>query len=427
MLFRKSSAALILTEVLLILGVAVPLGAQCPRWRRVDVGLASYPLQAVYTYDTLHIWVSSNFGDIVYSNDGGRNWNRFNLNACCLPLEGGIARSFFFLDTLTGWIAGTAYNGAPIAESFRLRTNDGGKSWTTQLDSGYKQGAQILFLNRRRGFDLLVDGCSYKDTFLVTNDSGKTWQPQRTGIPSCLIGLFQFPDSINGCGVFRYSPPVPGDTFGLMRTRDGGDTWAALPVPSAYCHGARIFFMDSLNGWLLQCEPTNPGNENRFSRTRDGGVTWDSLSTIGDLFVFKALDSLHFWAAGSSWSGASILYSADGGHTWTEQMPGVGDIIVGLDAADARHAYAVGASGYVYIYSPAPLNGLIGDLNQDSLLTAADVVLMVNRAFLDSSVCVPMSYIDFNNDCTVSPADVVLLLNRVFLGGPPLLQGCAGS
>lgn len=314
----------------------------------------------------------------------------------------------------------------PRAANFRLHTTNGGISWKTQLDAGYKESGTILFLNRRKGFNLVGDGCSFKDSFLVTNDSGKTWRIQTTGISSCAIGCFHFVDSLNGWGVFRYSPPVPGDTFGLMRTRDGGNKWTALPIPSAYCFGVRIGFLDTLNGWILYCDPYDQNNCLRFSRTNDGGVTWDSLYTFPKdyhFFNFQMLDTAHFWVAGYNGFYASVQFSSNGGRSWVEQMPGVGDILWGFDVLDSNHVYAAGGDGWIYIYSQT----LAGDLNLDWKLTPSDLVLLLNHVFLGRPTAVSPADMDFNNDCAVTSTDVVLLLNRVFTGSPQLLWGCAGT
>jgi len=407
---------------LLIFGLAGPLFARGPRWRRVDVGQATNPMQAVYAYDSLHIWASTYFRDVLYTKDGGFSWNTFSLTGCCPPLESGIANSFFFFDTLNGWMAGQASNYPPPAGSFRLRTTDGGNTWTTQLDTGTNWGGQILFLNRLKGFDVIGHDCNFRDSFLVSNDSGKSWQIKTTGIPACQLGRFHFVDSLNGWAI-SYRPAPNNNAIDLLRTRNGGDSWVALPVSIPVCAGAKIWFQDTLNGWMWHCDP-NVSNKYRFSRTHDGGITWDSLSSFsGDywFYTFEAVDTAHYWLAGYAALGASVQFSSDGGRTWTEQMPGVGDDIVGFDAVDANHAYAVGNSGYVYIYSPT----LIGDLNLDWQLTASDVVMMLNYTFLGIPTSVPAADMDFNADCLATSADVVLLLNRIFLGHPQLQWGCA--
>jgi len=411
---------------LLVFGVAGPLFARGPRWRRVDVGQATNPMQAVYTYDSLHIWASTYFGDVLYTRDGGFNWSSFTLgNVCCPGLDGGsTAKSFFFFDTLNGWIAGQANNGPPPAGSFRLHTSDGGNSWAMQLDTGTNWGGQILFLNKRKGFDLIGHECNFRDSFLVTNDSGKSWQIKTAGIPACALGRFHFVDSLNGWAI-SYRPAPNNNAIDLLRTRNGGNSWAALSVSIPVCAGAKIWFQDTLNGWMWHCNPLL-SNVARFSRTSDGGITWDSLSGFSSdywFYGFEAVDSAHIWLAGSNVGFATVQFSSNGGRSWMEQMPGVGDPLWGLDVFDSLHAYAIGANGYVYVYSPQ----LIGDLNLDWVLSSADIILMLNYTFLGMPTSVPPADMDFNADCSVTAADVVLLLNKTFLGDPSLQWGCAVS
>jgi len=62
---------------------------------------------------------------------------------------------------------------------------------------------------------------------------------------------------------------------------------------------------------------------------------------------------------------------------------------------------------------------LRGDLNMDNLLTAADVVLELNKVFLDEPYPAPESLGDMNCDSKFTPADAVLLLQVVYLEIPP--------
>jgi hypothetical protein len=59
-----------------------------------------------------------------------------------------------------------------------------------------------------------------------------------------------------------------------------------------------------------------------------------------------------------------------------------------------------------------------GDINNDGAFTPADVVALLNCAFL--VICpLPTAAYDMNCDTMTSPADVVILLNLVFLLTPP--------
>ncbi len=421
--FRKP-AAIAIGAVLLLCGLAETLFARTPRWRRVDVGQFTIPMEAIYAVDSNHIWASTAFQEVLYTKDGGVSWSSFSLAECCAPMEGGVVKSFFFFDTLTGWIAGAANNFPPAAASFRLHTTDGGLSWETQLDTGYKSGGRLLFLDRRKGFDIIADGCSFKDSFLVTEDSGKTWQIWTTGIPSCDVHRFHFVDSLNGWGIS--SRPAPHNTaVDLIRTRDGGKTWSIIPASVPVCAGVKIGFLDTLNAWMWHCDP-NTSFQYRFSRSPDGGITWDSLYTFQSdgtfwFYAFEAVDTAHFWLAGYKDGFASVQFSSDAGRTWVEQMPGVGDPLWGFYALDANHAYAVGANGFVYIYSPP----LIGDLDLNWKLTTIDVVLLLNHAFLALPTAVPPADMDFNEDCKVDATDIVMLLSFIFLQNLTLKWGCS--
>ena len=61
---------------------------------------------------------------------------------------------------------------------------------------------------------------------------------------------------------------------------------------------------------------------------------------------------------------------------------------------------------------------LPGDLNLDKQLTPTDLVLEINKVFLDEPYPALERIGDLNCDTIFSPTDVVLLLSGVFLGKP---------
>lgn len=62
-----------------------------------------------------------------------------------------------------------------------------------------------------------------------------------------------------------------------------------------------------------------------------------------------------------------------------------------------------------------------GDMNADGVLTASDVVLILNCTFLGVGSC-NLCFADVNCDGNLTAADVVIELNYVFLGIPPPCQ-----
>jgi hypothetical protein len=60
----------------------------------------------------------------------------------------------------------------------------------------------------------------------------------------------------------------------------------------------------------------------------------------------------------------------------------------------------------------------LADANKDGLLTAADIVLLLNFVFLQEPLD-PAAVADLNCDGLYGPADIVLALNAVFLNQTP--------
>lgn len=59
-----------------------------------------------------------------------------------------------------------------------------------------------------------------------------------------------------------------------------------------------------------------------------------------------------------------------------------------------------------------------GDINKDGILTAADVIILLNCTFLGLAGC-ELCFADMNCDGIQTAADIVIELNYVFLGTPP--------
>jgi PKD repeat protein len=63
-----------------------------------------------------------------------------------------------------------------------------------------------------------------------------------------------------------------------------------------------------------------------------------------------------------------------------------------------------------------------GDANGDGMITAADIVYLINYLFIGGPAPQPLAAGDANCDGVVSVSDVVYLINYLFIGGPP--PGC---
>jgi len=78
-----------------------------------------------------------------------------------------------------------------------------------------------------------------------------------------------------------------------------------------------------------------------------------------------------------------------------------------------EYVYASNLDGWLFVLR----FGQVGDLNFDSMLTPADVVLALNCIFSGTGDC-PLEILDANCDAVVTPADMVLILDAVFNAQP---------
>lgn len=208
------------------------------------------------------------------------------------------------------------------------RSRDGGKSWD-----------RILFVNRDSGaVDLAMDPSNPRILYASTwhfrrgayffesggegsalwksNDGGESWKElsHNKGMPAGTLG-------ITGVSVSASNPNnvyaiVEARDGGVLRSRDGGDTWTKVSSSADLRQRA----------WYYSRIYADPKDEDtayvlnvRFHKSKDGGKTWSAISTPHG-------DNHDLWiAAGNSQrmieandGGANV--STDGGATWTTQM-----------------------------------------------------------------------------------------------------------
>ena len=200
--------------------------------------------------------------------------------------------------------------------------------------------------------------------------AGGEWIFQSSGISTSLRGVF-----LAG----RSRIYAIGDSGGVLRTTDGGDTWTSLNAPTtADLYG--IAFFDSLSGFVV-------GDSGVVLQTVDGGTTWlKRNSGTGVLLrAITVVDRLNAVAvgdggailrttnAGVTWrksvSGTSgilrgvtfptqmsgtivgdnaiILHTTDGGTTWQQQSSGVTGTLAGVDFPDSLRGFAADSKGSV--------------------------------------------------------------------------------
>ena len=194
----------------------------------------------------------------VKTSDGGRTWTR-----SAVPGVKFISK-IFFITPEVGWIAGESELSEDIngRVAYVLRTDDGGRSWTScQIPSerGVADIQDLFFLNAADGW-LITWHFNNGGTHLFrTRDGGKTWllDSDRTiqGLGKWLsvvrflnsnVGFaFNREDQVDAVaeppatGVVAAAEAGPTDSGNLLYTEDGGEHWQSRQL-GAWVYGCKV-------------------------------------------------------------------------------------------------------------------------------------------------------------------------------------------
>ena len=240
-------------------------------------------LQAVSAPSPRVAWVSGHGGTVLRTTDGGAHWTR-------IPAPGGDSlqfRDLHAVDSAVAWLLAAG----PGERSRIYHTRDGGRSWTAQFvnrDSSAFYDC-LAFWDARRAV-AFSDAVAGAFRVLVTNNGGADWRPvARDALPPAQPGEGAFAAS-GTCVVAVHMAHAwigtgAADTARVLRTSDGGRTWAAAatPVPGGPTAGlAALAFRDTIHGVALGGDVADPtGRGPNVARTTDGGRTWRSAARTG--------------------------------------------------------------------------------------------------------------------------------------------------
>jgi photosystem II stability/assembly factor-like uncharacterized protein len=395
----KKPTAIAIGTVLLLFALAQAKSV----WRKVDIGVGNAQLDGVaMSPNGLHIVTT-----ISHSSDRGVTWELFPNRIPSIMAFGDNIHLF--------GVASSQGCNLPNGSAALYRSTDYGRTLEETPVQAPMCFNDVFFLDSLYGWAV----GSWKDSVVITKDGGKTFvtRPfgfgygQPSGIARFAAGGVSFLDSLNGF----VSGWLVGTDSAVLRTTDGGNTWAVLPVGvPASVGGGYINFTDSLHGWLS----ASYGNGPHIFTSSDRGQTWTELvpPPHQELRQIKAFDSLRCWIIGVSPFpyGPRIWKTSDGGQNWMTEYDGPGGFLLDFDMADTVHGVAVGNFGTVLIYAPL----ILGDLNADEEISLADIVFELNKVFWGVDFPSPEKAGDLNCDALFSPSDVVLLLNRYYLNIP---------
>jgi len=222
-------------------------------------------------------WLGAEHGWLWFTEDGGNTWEAREVG------EGDV-NGLSFLDRYRGWAA--------TSDGEVLRTVDGGDAWEKTANLGeWLRG--VSFIDGQNGVV-----CGSYGYLARTTDGGHNWSRVPSGTDVRLEAV-----------AHRTATEVyaVGEGGAALRSTDGGASWAFLDLKTEkYLYDLTF---NNMAGVIV-------GSLGRVWTYSDGG-TWRERTAPKYVLHSAAMGS-----ADAIWCGASsgaLLYSPDGGASWTDQ------------------------------------------------------------------------------------------------------------
>ena len=320
-------------------------GSGVPRWQPQTSGVTSR-LRGVSAASERVVWASGANGTILRTVDGGGTWQR-------LAVPDTDKLDFRDIDAVDERTAYALSIGAGRASRI-FKTTDAGAHWALQFTNDDPKAFYdaMAFWDANRG---LAVSDSVEGTFVIlaTQDGGAHWaRVASDALPPALPNEGAFAGSGTNIAVYGRDLAWIGTGAStksrVLRTTDGGRTWAIADTPIVTSASAGIFsiaFRDPGHGLVVGGDY----RKEKFSMdvaaaTSDGGSTWTLIKGLGG---FRSVVA-HLPGSQASWvavgpSGADI--SSDDGRTW---LPVEGDGYHAFSFAPRGSVgWAVGESGRI--------------------------------------------------------------------------------
>lgn len=304
-----------------VLGLAVP--PQGPHWLAQMSGVTAR-LRGVSAASERVVWASGARGTILRTPDGGTTWIRQSV-------PGAATLDFRDIDALDDRTAYALSIGAgPLSRIFK--TSDAGTHWTLQFTNDDPKAFfdAMAFWDAKRGL-AVSDSVEGRFVIIETSDGGAHWtRIPAAALPAALPNEGAFAGSGTNIAVLGRDRAWIGTGAStrsrVLRTADGGRTWAIADTPVTTSASAGIFsvaFRDPRHGLVVGGDYRKESDATGVAASSDdGGVTWKLISGLGGFrsVVAHAPGSTTAWIVAGP-SGADL--STDDGQTWTS-IPGDG-------------------------------------------------------------------------------------------------------
>lgn len=202
--------------------------------------------------------------------------------------------------------------------------------WINQNSGTTSFFTDIFFIDANTGWTLGFTG-----NVLKTTNGGTNWTQVTTGLGQC--NALQFTDANTGF--------IAGSLGKVLKSTNGGTNWVNLTTPNSQGH-VNLFFLNSNTGWI---SPEGGSGISKILYTTNGGATFSeqeygSGSTFNGL-CFVTSPVLTGWTAGEN---GLIYKTTNNGANWNFLSQLGLTFFYTIHFADVNTGWAAGNGGIVY-------------------------------------------------------------------------------
>src|SRR6185503_13562964 len=241
---------------------------------------------------------------------------------------GADLNAVYFIDSKRGWVAGDA--------GFLAFTENGGANWVERRLATDHAVNDVYFVSGDHGV-ALTGGSIFE-----TSDSGHSW------IEAHKFSAADFGGATPELYSLRFNGKKRGWVVGsasrgdivvnsiVAITRDSGETWQVLQVPTKQ-ELIHIDFVDDRRGWIV-------GAGGAILHTDDAGETWvrQNSETNATLYHIDFRNEKQGWAVGER---GTILRTEDGGQTWRSIVSPARSTLLSVQFVSEDDGWIVGRGG----------------------------------------------------------------------------------
>lgn len=287
--------------------------AQTYPWNSTPSPIVSYRYEDVYFLNPDTGFAVHYSGAIIRTDNGGASWTTV-LDS--VPFT---YRDIGFTDDLHGWIGTYQNTGAGADTSIMYATVDGGWTWNPVTNLPGPQNAGICGMNVINDSTIVgVGRYSGPTGFYKTTNNGITWSyTDLSALADGLVDVY-FVDEDTGFAVGNTGPSFSTGYGRILYTTDGGLNWAVL-FTSAYQYSLcwKISF-PSRNVGYISMQMWNSAIR-RFLKTTDGGMTWTEMTYPGGPSSSYNIEGIGFINDSTGWVGGGYpsYFTSNGGSNWS--------------------------------------------------------------------------------------------------------------